>query len=214
MGQREKGRLGMDEERDPNEAADGSSESAGSQTSESRSRSEPPVSPRLVSRVQTLIDILDTEIASPYRVELFRLLAPGLMPDTPAPATTSAPGGTPPVAPAPRRTGERLERTRLDFATYAPILAQPGRNLLKALVALEVARDQLEIEWVSPAEVERLLADRAGVRSVYRTNLSNALSQAPGMADRRRRDRGRGYEYRISALGRETLHREAALLGA
>lgn len=169
-----------------------------------------PVSPRVVSRVRTLIDILDAEIPPPYRVELFRLLAPGLVPTAQAP-----PGQPSPPLPPPRAVGPaaepRLERTRLDLAPYAAILAQPGKNLLKAMVALEVARDQLGIDWMTPAEVERLLAERAGVRSVYRTNLSNALSKAPGMADRRRR--GRGYEYRITALGRETLHREAALLG-
>lgn len=174
---------------------------------------QPPVSPRVVSRARTLIDIIDAEIPPPYRVELFRILVPGLVTDRRRPTVAEgrptvarADDGAPAVRPEPR-----LERTRLDLATYAAVLAQPGKNLLKALVALEVARDQLGIDWMTPAEVERLLADRAGVRSVYRTNLSNALSKAPGMADRRRR--GRGYEYRITSLGRETLHREAALLG-
>lgn len=171
-----------------------------------------PVSPRVVSRVRTLIDILDAEIPPPYRVELFRLLAPGVLPS--AGGEPTQPTGTSRGGRTMQRPGSepRLERTRLDLAPYAAVLHQPGKNLLKALVALEVARDQLGIEWMTPAEVERMLADRAGVRSVYRTNLSNALSKAPGMADRRRR--GRGYEYRVTALGRETLHREAALLGS
>lgn len=175
---------------------------------------QPPVSPRVVSRARTLIDIIDAEIPPPYRVELFRILAPELVTERRRPAVAqerSAVARAAEGAPAARRPEPRLERTRLDLATYAAVLAQPGKNLLKALVALEVARDQLGFDWMTPAEVERLLADRAGVRSVYRTNLSNALSKAPGMADRRRR--GRGYEYRITSLGRETLHREAALLG-
>jgi hypothetical protein len=113
------------------------------------------------------------------------------------------------------RDASRLEREsvvkpgRLDLSLFASILGGSGRMLQKSLVALEVSRSQLGIDWLTPAEIERFLIERGRVRTAYRTNISNALSGARHLVDRRRR--GRGYEYRITAPGRELLEREVRL---
>lgn len=196
----------------PSEEAPESSERAGARGRGSGGTGEAPtlpLPPRAVSRLQSLIDILDAEIPSDYRVELFRLVAPSLLPASRLEAPRGE--GAPTPAGSEEEDSPTLARKRLDLAPYAPVLNQPGKNTLKALAALEAGRDQLGIDWMTPAEVERMLVERAGVRSVYRTNLSNALGKAAGLADRRRR--GRGYEYRITPTGRESLHRELALAG-
>ena len=122
-------------------------------------------------------------------------------PSAPAMGPEPSPGG---VRPIPARDG-----VELDLARYAVVLAEPGRTLLKGLVALDVAETQLAIPWMTPAEIETLLRRRARVAPIYRTNLSNALRDARGLIDRRRR--GRAYEYRLTDAGRNHLYRALAL---
>lgn len=168
-----------------------------------------------VGRLRSLIDVLEGELPLPYRVEAFRLLARRVLGDIAPPDVQ--PDELAPSRPAAAIEGEQsqppgaLEGARLDVGPYAAILARPGRTTLKGLVALEIALSQLGITWMTPAEIERLLSERCGVRSIYRTNLSSGLGEARGLVDRRRR--GRGFEYRIAAQGRETLRRELALGG-
>lgn len=177
------------------------------------------VTPEVISRLSSLIQILETELPADYRVETYRLLAPSLVrtPASPDDRDTGSTGAADPAepsgsaVPAGIRGTPDIESGRLDLAAYTGVLSTTGKTLLKSLAALEIAGMQLGVNWLTPAEIERLLVDRAGARSIYRTNVSTALSQARGLADRRRR--GRGYEYRLTAQGRETLHRELALAG-
>ena len=156
--------------------------------------------------------MLEAGVARPYRLELFRAWLP---------RTTEDGGGgagrggdlergraADPIVP---RAAARTDRRRLDLADYAPLLVLTGRPLLKALAALDVAREQLDLEWMTPAEVEYLLTERGHVRSVYRTNVSTALRAAGDLVERRRR--GRGFEYRIRDAGRDALRRELRLRG-
>ncbi len=153
-----------------------------------------------VDRVLSLIDLVESRVPETYRVEIVRALLPhavGKSVSEPSSAPQARPGSV---------------TSRLRLARYAPVLATSGKMLLKALVALEVTSMQLGIEWMTPSEIERFLAERGRVRSVYRTNLSNALRAARDLVDRRRR--GRAYEYRITDRGRAALERDLAIVGS
>lgn len=179
------------------------------------SPADPPVTAEDLGRIRRLIRQLEDDIPESYRAAVLRFLLPRVWED----------GGVPsgrPLARIPREdaapgrreldtAASRLEARPIDIAPFSELLAQPGKNLLKALAALEVARTQLDVEWMTPSEIERFLTERAGLSSIYRTNLSNALRSAREGADRRRR--GRGYEYRITDRGRTLLRRELEILG-
>lgn len=176
------------------------------------SRQLHPVTPEQLSQIRSLIDLVQSEIPAEYRDEIFRQLLPRAIGEPPQahrppPSTAMAMDQTHvEVAAGP------IDSSRLTLARYASILAAPGRTLLKALAALDAGDTQLGIDWMTPAEIERFLVERARVRSVYRTNISNALRGARPLADRRRH--GRGYEYRITMPGRDALERELAILGS
>ena len=162
----------------------------------------------LVARLRSVAESVSAGIPPQYRLEAFRLLGASLL----ARAGDAHPAGPSTEPPDLRQaTARAAAEGHLDLAAYAPIFALPGRTLLKALATLEVGRRQLGVEWMTPAEIERFLTERARVRSVYRTNISNALRAARHLADRRRR--GRGYEYSLTPRGQELLERERALLG-
>ncbi len=153
-----------------------------------------------VDRVLSLIAIVESRVPAPYRLEIVRALLPHAVGTTASDSTQMTSARTGP-------TGSRIQ-----LAPYASVLSTPGKMLLKALVALEATRLQLGIEWMTPSEIERFLAERARVRPVYRTNLSNALRAARDLVDRRRR--GRAYEYRITSRGRAALERDLAIAGS
>ncbi len=150
----------------------------------------------------SLIAVVESRVPEPYRLEIVRALLPqaiGRGTGDVTPSTVTRPRAA--------STGSRLQ-----LAPYASVLSTPGKMLLKALVALEATSLQLGIEWMTPSEIERFLAERARVPSVYRTNLSNALRAARDLVDRRRR--GRAYEYRITRRGRAALERDLAIGGS
>jgi hypothetical protein len=154
---------------------------------------------REVDGALSLIDLVERRVPEAYRVEIVRVLLPravGISAIEPSPA-----------APTRAESGS----SRLQLARYVTVLATSGKTLLKALVALEATSEQLGIEWMTPSEIERFLAERGRVRSVYRTNVSNSLRAARDLVDRRRR--GRGYEYRITDRGRAALERDLAIAG-
>ena len=153
-----------------------------------------------VDRALSLIAIVESRVPETYRVEIVRALLPHAVG---APATEIS---------ASSRQRAESGASRLQLARYAPVLATSGKMLLKSLVALEATSAQLGIEWMTPSEIERFLAERGRVRSVYRTNVSNALRAARDLVDRRRR--GRAYEYRITDRGRAALERDLAIAGS
>ncbi len=153
-----------------------------------------------VDRVLSLIAIVEKRVPEAYRVEIVRVLLPRAIGKSERELGTTVP----PHAEA--------GTSRLRLARYVPVLAASGKMLLKALVALEATSLQLGIEWMTPSEIERFLAERGRVRSVYRTNVSNALRAARDLVDRRRR--GRAYEYRITERGRAALDRDLAIAGS
>lgn len=166
------------------------------------------ISPEQVSRVRSLIEILQAEVPPAFRQEVFRQLLPAALLGSAAVSAAARP-----TPPPPAESGALvIGASHLDLSRYAVLLAGPGRTLVKALAALDAAQEQLGIDWMSPSEIERFLTERARVRSVYRTNISNALRGARQMVDRRRR--GRGYEYRITLPGKEALEREVTILGS
>lgn len=155
---------------------------------------------RQVDGALSLIAMVERRVPEAYRVEIVRALLPGAV---------GSPTSTTAAAAAPRAESGT---SRLRLGRYAPVLATSGKTLLKALVALEATSSQLGIGWMTPSEIERFLAERGRVRSVYRTNVSNSLRAARDLADRRRR--GRGYEYRITDRGRAALERDLAIAGS
>lgn len=169
--------------------------------------------------LRELAELVEAEIPAGYRSEAFRALAswrlgaraPGEAPRAPQDASPShgLPADSVAALAPQRQAAAGVRPGRLDLSPFATILGGSGRMLQKALVALEVSRGQLGVDWLTPTEIERFLIERARVRTAYRTNISNALSGARHLADRRRR--GRGYEYRITPPGRDLLERELRL---
>ena len=176
------------------------------------SRQRHPVTPEQLSQIRSLIDLVQSEIPAEYRDEIFRQLLPRAIGEPPQAHRPSPSTGVAMDQTQVEAAAGPIDSSRLTLARYAAILAAPGRTLLKALAALDAGDTQLGIDWMTPAEIERFLVERTRVRSVYRTNISNALRGARPLADRRRH--GRGYEYRITLPGREALERELAILGS
>lgn len=173
-----------------------------------------------LDRLAVLAGAVDARIPPRYRRDAFRVMAERAV----GPKDrrdrhgmgAQEPAGQPPQAPSaaadPALPLDGLQaamaagEARHYLTAHAPLLGHPGRTLLKALLALRVAVDQMGVEWLTPAEMERLLLDHGGASGIYRTNLSNALRVARGRVDRR--PRGRGFEYRITTSGREILAAE------
>ena len=158
-----------------------------------------------IARALELINEIESRVPAAYRVSLFTaLLTDGL-------------GGAADAMGRHQRQDGLLDATRaadwvgIDLGAYAKALSGPGRLLSKALITLEIVVTQMSIEWMTPAEIERFLVERARATHVYRTNVSNALRRARGLVDRRRR--GRAYEYRLTEAGRDVVEREIAILG-
>ena len=183
----------------PHDPAPSQTSCARSTSAQAERRDDPDVSEE-VDRALSLIAIVEHRVPEAYRIEIVRALLPRAIGKS-----ASEPGTA-----VPRRAGSDSSRLRL--ARYASVLATPGKMLLKALVALEATSVQLGIEWMTPSEIERFLAERGRVRSVYRTNVSNALRAARELVDRRRR--GRAYEYRITDRGRAAIERDLAIAGS
>jgi len=155
-----------------------------------------------IQRALELIQAIESQVPAEYRVTLFTALfeedlgegaAARQRQDSAAEAQSAA------------------DWVGIDLGAYAKALAGPGRLLAKALITLEIVDTQMNIDWMTPAEIERFLVERARATHVYRTNVSNALRRARGLVDRRRR--GRAYEYRITEAGRAVVEREIAILG-
>jgi hypothetical protein len=150
-----------------------------------------------LDRARELIDQVEAGVPAPYRVAVFTELFRD---------HGASPGG----AGAAAVSGEdAVAWAGVELGPYLTALEGPGRLLAKALTTLAVVRDQLDVEWMTPAEIERFLVERARARHVYRTNLSNVLRGARGLVDRRRR--GRAYEYRLTDAGDARVRRDAAL---
>lgn len=164
---------------------------------------------RAVSEALGLIDVVEARVPAPYRVAVFEWLARSARPAAAAVAPEHPGVEVATAARGPQTSAS--EWVGVDLAHYAKALSGPGRLLAKALLTLEIVSSQVNAEWMTPAEIERFLVERARATHVYRTNVSNALRRAPGLVDRRRR--GRAYEYRLTDAGRSVVERELAILG-
>ena len=158
-----------------------------------------------ISRALELINEIESRVPAQYRVTLFTALL-----------TDGLGGAGDGVRGRQRQDGlvgppRTADWVGIDLGAYAKALSGPGRLLSKALITLEIVVTQMTIEWMTPAEIERFLVERARATHVYRTNVSNALRRARGLVDRRRR--GRAYEYRLTEAGRDVVEREIAILG-
>jgi len=96
------------------------------------------------------------------------------------------------------------------MAPYATLFGRRGDTLLKALAALHVAESQLDVNWLTPTEIVRLLSDMDASHRAYRSNVSNVLRTEQSLVSRR--PRGRGYEYALTTRGRAWVVREINLL--
>lgn len=150
----------------------------------------PPLSDVERRRLNGLLRFLEESVPERYRERLLDHLLPRILGSRPSPAGTAARGADP-------------------LETYRPLLERRGDTLLKALAGLRLGEVLLGLEWMTPREIVDLLRDDAGVRSLYRSNVSNALREAT--REVRRRRRGRGFEYALGADGRRQLDREVRL---
>lgn len=157
-----------------------------------------------IQRALELIRAIESQVPAEYRVTLFTAMMGTALHDV-------AGSGGRQWTDAAVETQSVADLVGIDLGAYAKALAGPGRLLAKALITLEIVVTQMDIGWMTPAEIERFLVERARATHVYRTNVSNALRRAPGLVDRRRR--GRAYEYRITDSGRAVVEREIAILG-
>ncbi len=158
---------------------------------------------REIERALELINEIESRVPAEYRVTLFEVLLADLRGET---GVRGRPRQEPSTDPQ-----SATAWVGIDLETYAKALSGPGRLLAKALITLEIVDSQMHIDWMTPAEIERFLVERARATHVYRTNVSNALRRARGLVDRRRR--GRAYEYRLTEAGRSVVEREIAILG-
>lgn len=158
-----------------------------------------------IQRALELIHAIESKVPAEYRVALFAAL---LGADLGAGARAGGGQRLDSVA----ETQSAADWMGIDIGAYAKVLAGPGRLLVKALITLEIVVTQMSIDWMTPAEIERFLIERARATHVYRTNLSNSLRRARGLVDRRRR--GRAYEYRITEAGRAVVVREVTIVGS
>lgn len=156
-----------------------------------------------------LIKEIEARVPTEYRVPLFKALVRGHGAAVPAVRPSGGLDGDRAALPA--EPPAAADWVGIDLAPYAKSLAGPGRLLVKALITLEIVATQMSVDWMTPAEIERFLVERARASHVYRTNVSNALRRARGLVDRRRR--GRAYEYRITEAGRVVVEREIAIFG-
>jgi hypothetical protein len=147
---------------------------------------------------------IEATVPAEYRVPLFTAL-------TGADLSRAAAAGDRQRREAAAESQSAATLVGIDLGAYAKALEGPGRLLTKALITLEIVVTQMGVDWMTPAEIERFLVERARARHVYRTNVSNALRRARGLVDRRRR--GRAYEYRITEAGLGVVEREITMLG-
>ncbi len=153
-----------------------------------------------------LIRALEARVPADYRLALFEAIVR-------ADAQAFAPAGVRlgPASDGVAPSASVADWVGIDLNVYAKALSGPGRLLAKTLVTLEIVASQMSVDWMTPAEIERFLVERARATHVYRTNVSNALRRARGLVDRRRR--GRAYEYRLTKAGRGVVEREIAIFG-
>lgn len=168
-----------------------------------------PGDPAGLAKLRVIAEAVDARIPARYRREAFRALARRVV-SGPDPVQNHVVSAEHELsrgeASAASGSPEPAAGVRMGLAAFAQLLTSPGRVLLKALAALQAAADQTDLEWMTPAEIEHLLREQGGTAGIYRTNVSNALRASRGLVDRRRRQRG--FEYRITTLGRQTLASE------
>lgn len=158
-----------------------------------------------------LIEFVEGEVPEQYRAAVLGHLLPRVLGAEAAggeqlptvPVTNAAEGSLRDHPAAPQR---------IDLSAYEVLLLRRGEPLLKALIALHVGRVQLGIRWMTPAEIAFFLREVAGVRSAYRSNISNALRREETLVTRR--PRGRGYEYGLVRRGDGFLERQLRLVEA
>ena len=176
--------------------------------SEVRRRPLSPVSPTERDKINRLISYVEAEVPDVYRTVvldyLLRLRSSTAAPSAP---TWQRAGSTSPAA-----IDHSAARRSVDVSIYDSLLSRRGEPLLKSLAALHASETQLEVRWMTPAEITFFLRDIAGVTSAYRSNISNALRREPALVVRR--PRGRGYEYGLTRRGHSYLQRRLRLVDA
>lgn len=97
-----------------------------------------------------------------------------------------------------------LFKKPIDNAEYNSLFSLKGMLLEKALAVLKIAQSK-GADYLSPAEITKLLKEKFRVSKVYASNISLALSKARAFVDRRPREQGQGYEYRLMLQGEKCL---------
>ena len=167
-----------------------------------------PVSPTERNEINRLISYVEAEVPDAYRTVVLDYLLRMRSPATPTSAPTWQRDGNASQAAIDRS----VARHSVDVSIYDSLLSRRGEPLLKSLAALHASETQLEVRWMTPAEITVFLRDIAGVTSAYRSNISNALRREPALVVRRRR--GRGYEYGLTRRGHSYLERRLRLVDA
>jgi hypothetical protein len=166
------------------------------------------------NRLLELLDYLEKKIPAEYRKELLSFLLPRTISGERMDAAGVAPRpeeeDVRPASPAPDKlTVDEKEIVRPE--SYRALFARRGDTLLKALATMRFAETQLEVRWLNPMEIVRLLGELDDTHRIYRSNVSNVLRKEENMVARR--PRGRGYEYGLTKAGRARVMRELSLLG-
>ncbi len=167
-----------------------------------------PVSPTERDEINRLISYVEAEVPDVYRTVVLDYLLRLRSPFT----ATSAPAWQPDGNAVEATVDDSAARHSVDVSIYDSLLARRGEPLLKSLAALHASETQLEVRWMTPAEITFFLRDIAGVTSAYRSNISNALRREPALVVRR--PRGRGYEYGLTRRGHSYLKRRLRLVDA
>lgn len=174
-------------------------------------------------RLLELLDYLDERVPAEYRSELLAFLLPRTLPagqdvrmsqrpvvSASDPGGLSGQRGTPEAGGA-VRSPRAEEQPVPELESYRALFARRGDTLLKALATLRFAETKLEVRWLTPTEIVRLMGELDEAHKVYRPNVSNVLRKEKTLVARR--PRGRGYEYGLTKPGRARVLREVSLLG-
>ncbi len=163
------------------------------------------------SRLLDLLDYLEQKIPAEYRKELLSFLLPRTLTGRQSETThTAIPSAEPRHPPADQSRRAIDEEYPIRLESYRALIARRGETLLKAMATLLLAEAQIEVRWLTPREIVRLMSELDDDKKIYRSNVSNVLRNEATLVARR--SRGRGFEYRLTKPGRARVLRELSLL--
>ena len=103
---------------------------------------------------------------------------------------------------------ERFLTSVVDAAPYLGLFSAAGHLVEKSMAVLRIARDQLGLDGLTPAEIAEILTSKFRVARVRRSNVSYDLGKATQFLHRVKVNGG--YKYLLMGLGEQHLEATAS----